>query len=514
MKEVQGRTSDVLNIREILRLTAAGLNQTQIAESCGVARSTVQDYQRRAKSAGIEYEAAREMPDDDLLRLLGKGQGRAERKPCEVDFSYVQRELLKKGMTRVLLWQELVLQNGKDLSYAEFCKRLRASDLNTQCVMRQTYAPGEKLLVDYSGLKIVYRDCDTGEEKEAEVFVAVQGASGFTFAEATANQSLPSWLGSHQRAFEFFGGVTAAVVIDNLKSGVKNSWWYEPEINRSYRDFIEYHDSAVLPTRTNAPRDKGKVEKAVQEVERWVIAPLRNRVFFSISEINEAIKPYLEALNTRQMRDYGASRKELFEKLDKPALKALPATVYEYSLWKKARVHIDYHVEFEKHRYSVPCFHVRQEVWLKATEHRLEVFLNNERIALHNRNKTPYAFSTLPEHMPAEHREVRSWSAEKFSAWSRAIGPATEQFVGQLFSSKAHPEQAFRAVLGLQRFCEKYSPLRLEAACARANHFKLKTCGNIRSILERGWDRLPLSDAPAEQIVREHENLRGKETYH
>lgn len=510
----QGRASKMVNIREILRLSAAGLNQSQIAQSCNVARSTVQDYQRRAQAAGVDYKFAQEMPDDELLGCLGKGQRRKQRRPCDIDYAVVAGELPKKGVTLMLLWQEQVLEAGKDLSYPEFCRRFRAWNARTNYVMRQVHEPGEKLFVDYSGLKVRYLDRETGHEHTAEVFIAALGASSFTYAEATADQTLCSWLGSHQRAFDHFGGTTAAVVPDNLKSGVKDSWWYEPELNRSYQDFAQYHGIAVLPTRTKAPRDKGKVEKAVQEVERWVLAPLRNRTFYGIGEINDAIRPLLAELNAKQMRAYGASREELFRRLDEPALRPLPAVPYEFAQWKKARVNLDYHVEFEKHWYSLPYYYMRQEVWVKATEHLVEVFQNNQRIALHVRSKQAYHYTTLPEHMPPEHAEVRSWTAEKFTAWSKGLGEHTHAFVSHLLTSKPHPEQGFRAVLGLQRLCEKYTAARIEAACMRANHFKLSALRNIRSILENDWDRLPLEEATAERIVLGHANLRGQETYH
>jgi transposase len=513
-KRKQGRASEVVNIREILRLTAGGVRQTQIAQSCNIARSTVQDYQRRAHAAGLSYEAARGMPDDELRRLLGKGQPRRDRKACDLDYTAIVDELPKKGVTLMLLWQEHVLQAGKDLSYAEFCRRVRDWQGGTSFVMRQRHKPGEKLFVDYSGLKIRYTERETGQEREAEVFVAALGASSYVYAEATVDQSLFSWIGSHCRAFEFFGGVTEAVVPDNLKSGVKDSWWYEPEINRSYHDFAEHYGIAVLPTRTKAPRDKGKVERAVQEVERWVIAPLRHKVFYSLSEINTALKPLLAATNARQMREYGASRKELFRRLDQPELKPLPAVRYEFSQWKKARVNIDYHIEVEKHWYSVPYYHVRKEVWVKATERRVEVFQNNERIALHVRSKQAYSYTTLPEHMPPEHAEVRSWTAEKFLAWSKGIGTQTHEFVSHLLKTREHPEQAFRAILGLQRLCEKYTPLRIEGACARAVYYKLGALRSVRSILEKDLDRLPLEVAPNEYIISEHANLRGHETFH
>ena len=504
----------MVNIREILRLTAARLNQTQVAQGCNVARSTVQDYQQRATAAGLRYETALEMPDDELLRMLGKSSARKERKPCEIDYGEVARELRKKGVTLLLLWRELVLQQGRHLSYAEFCRRFRVWSATTDYVMRQRYVPGEKLLVDYSGLKIPYRDQETGVELTAEVFVAALGASSYTYAEATADQASASWLGSHYRAFRFYEGLPAVVVPDNLRTGVKESWWYEPEINRSYQDFAEYYGIAVLPTRTQAPRDKGKVEKAVQEVERWVIAPLRHRTFYGTEEINEAIRPLLAELNAKKMREYGASRQELFEQLDKPALKSLPALPYEFAQWRKARVNMDYHIEFEKHFYSVPYYHVRKEVWIKATERCVEVFQNNQRVALHVRSRQAYAYTTLAEHLPPAHAEVKSWTAEKFTTWSKGIGPETQAFVLCLLTSKPYREQAFRAILGLQRLCEKYTPPRIEAACKRANIFKLCALRHIRSILEKGLDSMTLPQPAAELIVHEHANLRGPEMFH
>ena len=385
-------------------------------------------------------------------------------------------------------------------------------DSKTNCVMRQTHCAGEKLFVDYSGLTVRYQD--KGEEKQAQLFVGAHGASSFTFAEATANQKIESWLGSHVRAFEFFGGVPAVVVPDNLKSGVKDAWWYEPELNRSYQELAEYYGFAVLPARPETPRDKAKVEKAVQEIERWVIAPLRHQIFYSLAEVNAAIRPLLLQLNQKQMRDYGASRLELFERLDKAALQPLPARRYEIGRWKVGRVNIDYHVEFEKHWYSVPYYHVRQEIWLKASEKLIEVFQNNRRIAFHPRSNTPYQHTTLVEHMPPEHAAVKSWTKDKFVGWSKGIGVDTHAFVLQLFSSKAHPEQAFRAVLGLQRLSEKYTAPRLEAACRRANHLKLSTVRNIRSILESRTDSIALSPATEETVVQEHANLRGERMFH
>lgn len=510
----QGRKSGVRNVREILRLLAAGLNQTQIAQSCNVSRAMVQDYQRRAKAVGLEYEAVRELSDEELFFRLGKRGGRKERKPCELAFDEIAREYQKKGVTLQLLWREYVIGQGKDLSYQEFCRRFRSWSMSTNYVMRQGYVPGEKLLVDYAGLKIAYFDAETLERRMAEIFVGTLGASSYTYCEATADQKLYSWLGSHSRAFEFFGGVPSVIVPDNLKSGVKDAWWYEPEINRSYQDFAEYHGIAILPTRVRMPRDKGKVEKAVQEVERWVLAPLRNRTFYSIAEINQALRELLAALNAKRMREYGASRQELFERIDRAALKPLPAQRYEFAEWKRARVNIDYHLEFGKHYYSVPYQYVRQEVWVKATERCIEIFQNNRRIALHARSRREFCFTTLTEHMPPEHAEVKSWNVEKFSAWGKSVGASTAAFVQLLLTKKAHVEQGFRAVLGLQRMCQKYTPERIEATCKRALHFKLHDLRSIRSILEKGLDELELSKPAPERVLQNHTNLRGEQMFH
>jgi transposase len=513
-RQKRGRRKDVINIREMLRLAEGGFSQTQIAQSCNVARSTVQEYLRHAQVAGLTYKEVQELPDDELLKRLGKEGKRVKRREANIDFARVSDEFRRPGVTLQLLWHEEVQQKGIDLSYSTFCRRFRAWSVSSKVVMHQAYTPGEKLFVDYAGMKIGYVDRISGERKDASVFVAALGASSYTYTEATANEKLPSWLGSHCRAFEFFGGVTAAVVPDNLKAGVKNPWWYEPELNRSYQDFSEYYSTAVLPTRIQKPRDKAKVEKAVQEVERWVIAPLRDHVFYSTGEINDAIKPLLDALNTRRMRDYGASRQELFERLDREALKALPAKPYQFAQWKKARVNIDYHIEFERHWYSVPYYHVRQEVWLKVSEKFVEVFCNNQRITFHERGNEPYRYTTLPEHMPPEHAAVKSWTPERFLAWSKGIGIETHAFVQLLFSIKPHPEQAYRAVLGLQRLSEKYTPGRIEAACLRANHYKLSTLRSIRSILEHDWDRKPLTESIPQTVINAHANLRGATVFH
>ncbi|MCB0322559.1 MAG: IS21 family transposase [Bdellovibrionales bacterium] len=510
----RGRKTAVINVREILRLAAAGFNQNQIAQSCNIARSTVQDYLRRAEVAALGHEQAKELDDEKLMRLLGKDGQRRLRKDVDIDFEKVAREIQRKGVTLELVWQEEVIQRGFEISYSTFCRRFKSWSKSSSYTMRQDYKPGDKAFVDYAGLTLPYIDGQSAEPRRAQIFVACLGASDKIFAEATANQKVLSWIGSHCRACDYFGGVPAAFVPDNLKSGVRDPWWYEPEVNRSYQDFAEYYQTAILPTRILKPRDKAKVEKAVQEVERWIIAPLRDRIFSSIKEINEAIAPLLRALNTRKMRRFGVSRDELFEQVERSALRPLPPRPYQTAQWKKVRVHPDYHVEFERHYYSVPYYYVRQEAWLKASEKLIEVYVSNQRVAFHRRSFEPYSHTTLPEHMPSEHREVKSWTAEKLISWSKSVGPETLKTSEALLATKAHPEQAFRAILGLRRLSEKYSCHRLEAACRRANHFKLVNVRSVRSILEKGWEKLPLNEAAPDPCVSSHENLRGPTVYH
>ena len=351
---------------------------------------------------------------------------------------------------------------------------------------------------------------------EVEVFVGTLAASNLAYVEATASQGLAHWLGAHVRMFNYIGGVTEAIVPDNLKSGVTKACWYEPDLNQSYLEFAQHYGTAILPARARKPKDKPKVEKAVQDIQHRIRAPLRDSVFHSISEINQAIRPLLEAFNARIMREYGMSRRELFERIEKDILKALPALPFQFATWKHARVNIDYHMEVERHYYSVPYYLVRKEVEVRVTEKLVEVFFEGKRVASHVRSRVPYQHTTLFEHMPPEHQAVRPWTRERFESWSRGVGAETQSFVDMLFARKAHPEQAFRAILGLQRLAKKYGSTRLENACLRANHYKLSTMGSVRSILETAKDKVPLTsdqDTTLDEPIL-HGNLRGITNFH
>ncbi len=504
-----------VKFREILRLSEGGYSDSEISRACRVARSTVQDYVSRARVSELTYEKLRGVSDSEALKLLGKKVSREGKAGLpEVDFAWVHSELSRRGVTLLLLWEERLYGQTKTCSYSTFCRMYKRWELRQEVTLRQFYRAGEKCFVDFSGLTLAYTDIQSGEIKEAEIFVGTLGASNYTYVEATASQELFHWIGAHCRLFGFFGGVTEIIIPDNLKSAVTAACRYEPEINRTYQEFAEHYGVAVLPARTRKPRDKAKVEKAVQDIQRWILAPLRDRVFHSVSEINQAIKPLLEGFNARMMREYEASRHDLFLRLDKPALAALPVADFEWGTWKTARVNIDYHLEHERHYYSAPYYLVRREVWVKASEKCIEIFFDGKRVALHERDKTPYTHSTLFEHMPPEHQAVRSWTRERFTSWSKSIGTETEQFVEMLFAKRAHEAQAFRSILGLQRLAQKYSSGRLEQACKRANHFKLTTMRSVRSILETGKDKLsaPPEASPQEPLF--HANLRGISNFH
>jgi len=379
--------------------------------------------------------------------------------------------------------------------------------------MRQVHKAGEKLFVDYCGMTVVVHDPISQQEVDAQIFVAALGASNYTFAEATPAQTLEHWIGSHQRALTFFGGVPKVIVPDNLKSGVNSPCRYEPGLNGSYQEFAEHYGVAVIPARPKKPRDKAKVEKAVQEVERQVLAPLRHQHFTGFAQLNEAIRDRLAALNSRVMKGYGLLRQQLFERIEQDALAPLPPTPFVFARWKVAKVSLDYHIELERHYYSVPYTLVQRQVRVKTTEHQVEIFFESQRVATHQRSKVPYRHTTLPEHMPPEHWAYKQQSRSTFLAWAQQVGPQTVQQVEAIFALKPHEEQAFRTLKGVQRLATHYGPTQLEAACGYANHFALVGLSRLRSILQN-QRQFSLPEPTHSQATPTHANLRGASYYH
>ena len=501
-------------IEEILRLKfEVGLPHRAIAKSCGVSSSTVSEYVTHAKAAGLSWPLPEGMTAEQLEARLYPEKGLSRRKILQPDWKYVHKELKRKGVTLSLLWVEYRQEHLDGYGYSQFCQHYREWKEQLNPTMRQKHKAGEKLFVDYAGQTVAVVDPETGEIREAQVFVATLGASNYTYAEAHWTQSLPNWIAAQVRALEFLGGVPEMVVPDNLKAGVTSPNLYEPDLNPTYQDFAHHYGIAVVPARVRKPRDKAKVEVGVQVVERWILARLRDRTFFSLTELNQAIAELLAELNRREMKHLGQSRRQLFEAVDQPALSPLPETPYEFAVWKKARVHIDYHVSFDKHFYSVPYTLTGKEVAIRATEKMVEIFYQRKRVASHPRSTAKGRFSTHSVHMPPEHQFYSQWSPERFLRWAGEIGEQATELIRRALDDRRHPEQAYRTCLGVLGLAKRYSPERLEAACKRANAAGIRSYKGVHNILQNKLDQRqpdPASNTP----LPPHENIRGENYYH
>ena len=501
-------------IREVLRLKwECGLTNRAIARSCSISHSTVGEYVRRAKEAGLNWPLPADLDEDRLFELLFPQPSRPSSRiiPCP-DWSWVHTELRKKSVTLRLLWVEYRDDHPDGYGYSQFCALYRQWAKRLNPSMRLTHKAGEKVFVDYAGQTVPIVDPDTGEVHQAQIFIGVLGASNYTYVEAQWSQELPNWINGHVRMFSFFGGVPEIVVPDNLKAGVKNPCRYEPDLNPTYQDLAEHYGVAVIPARSGKPKDKAKAEVGVQVAERWILARLRNRTFFSLADLNQAIRELLGPLNERPMKHLERSRRELFELLDRPALRPLPEQPYVFATWKKARVNIDYHVEFEKHYYSVPYTLIHEQVDIRATQSTVEILFKNERVASHLRVKSPGRHTTLAEHMPTAHQKYLEWTPERLARWAQSIGPHTAQLIQALLDSRKHPQQAYRSCLGLLRLAKRYGEDRLEAACRRALPAGIISYKGVKNILDAKLDQVE-SEEPSIVVPDSHENVRGQSYY-
>ena len=502
-------------IKEVLRLRfEAGLSGRQIAHSLRMAPSTVGDYIRRFRASDLDWPLPATLSDTALERHLFPPPPpvAADQRPVP-DWTHVHEELRRPGVTLALLWDEYHAQHPHGFAYSWFCQHYRRWVDRLDTVMRQTHRVGEKLFVDYAGQTVGVVDRQTGEIREAQVFVAVLGASNYTYAEATWTQSLPDWVGAHTRAFDFFGGVPEIVVPDNLRSGVHKACRYDPDINPTYADLAEHYGVAVIPTRVRKPRDKAKVESGVQVVERWILAALRHRTCFSLHELNQAIAEFLVRLNQRPFKKLPGSRRSAFEQLDQPALRPLPLTPYVYATHKQVRVHIDYHVEVDGHYYSVPYALVKHTLEARLTDNTVELFHKGQRVASHPRSALKGRHTTITEHMPQAHRQQAEWTPRRLVRWAEQTGPGTAGLVARILQSKPHPQQGFRSCLGILRLGDRYGTDRLEAACQRALTINACRYKSVASILERGLDRQPLAETTGE-LPLTHDHVRGPDYYH
>jgi transposase len=502
-------------VKEVLRLTSAGLSQRQIARALRISTGTIANYQQAARRAAITWPLPEQIDDAALGRLLWPDSSPptgARAKPSP-DWPELHQQLKRKGVTRQLLWEEYCQEHpDHHYRYTQFCERYNQWLGRQKLSLRQTHLAGEKLFVDYCGPTVSILDPISGAQRPAQIFVAVLGASNYTYAEATFSQSLPDWIASHVRAFAFFGGVPQLIVPDNLKSGVTKACRYEPALNATYAEMLEHYATTALPARPYKPRDKAKVEVAVQVVERWILARLRKMTFFSLAELNQAIAKLLEALNHRPFKKLPGTRRSQFEALDAPALKPLPDRPYEYADWKTVTVNIDYHVEIEGHYYSVPYTLVRQKLEARITARAIELLQKGQRIAAHPRSQMRGKHTTDPEHLPQSHRAHLEWTPGRFLNWAIEIGPYTRDLVRHLLESHPHPEQGYRSCLGLLNLERRYGRDRLERACHRALNINSPTRRSVLSILKQGLDRLPLMEEVPE-IELWHENLRGSDYY-
>jgi transposase len=505
-------------VREILRLKyEVGATDRAIARSVGVARSTARLCLDRVAAAGLTWPLPATVTDGALEALLFAHSGAqiGLRRKAEPDWVAVHRELRRPGVTLMLLWDEYRREQPDGYGYSRWCDLYRGWEGRLSPTMRQVHPAGERLFVDFAGQTVEVIDAATGEVRTAQVFVAVLGASSYTYAEAVWTQALPDWVGAHVRALEFLGGVPRQIVPDNLRSGVLRANWYEPGLNPTYRDLAAHYGTAILPARIRRPRDKAKVEAGVLVVERWILARLRHQRFGSLAALNGAIAALLTDLNARPMRRLGVSRRQLFEELDRPALADLPAEPFVYAEWRIRRVALDYHVDVDGHYYSAPHRLLRQQVEARVTARTVELFHKGERVAVHVRGGLRGRHTTLAEHMPQAHRRHAEWTIERIGREAAAIGASTAALTAIILESRPHPEQGFRACLGILRLVRTYGRDRVEAACTRGLEIGARSYGSIQSILQNGLDRQPAPRRPREEeLPLLHPNIRGSGYYH
>ncbi len=501
-------------IRELLRLKFEhGLSNRALARACTIGVGTVSEYLTRAREAGLGWPLPEDLDDAALEARLFRAPEPRHPLPLP-DFAYLHRELRRRGVTLQLLWLEYRGSYPEGYGYSRFCELYNRWARKLHPSMRQVHRAGEKVFVDFSGKKPTVVDPRTGEVIDVELFVGALGASAYVYAEATPNQELPHWIAAHTRMLEAFGGSPAIYVPDNLKSGVTTPCRYEPEINRTYAEFARHYGAVVIPARAYRAKDKAKAESSVLLAQRWIMAPMRNRTFFSLAELNQAIAERTGELNERVMKKLGTSRRQLFEQLDRPALKPLPARRYEIGEWKRCRVNIDYHVEVDSNYYSVPYQLLHEQVEARFTVTTVEVFFKSRRVASHCRlHRVRGQASTLPEHMPSSHRAHAEWTPSRIIRWAQKTGEATGKLVAAILESRPHPEQGYRSCLGILRLEKTYGRQRLEAACAHAMRLGAPSYRTVKNILAAGVDRLPPEEPTADRPAPAHPNIRGANYY-
>jgi transposase len=514
-------------IKEVLRIHLLGgvTSCRRIGRAVGCGKSAIAQCLQRAAAAGLmSWEAVSALDEQALEQRLYPGGAKPLARTHKVlpDFVRIREELARRDhhVTLALLWSEYKAEHPEGYQYSQFTELYRRFEQRISVVFRQTHRPGEKSFVDFCD-GIALTDALSGKPIPTELFVGALGASSYTFARATLTQELPAWLDCHVRMYEFFGGVSALTIPDNLRSAVKRADRYEAELNPSYRELAEHYGTCVIPARVRKPRDKAKVEAAVLVAQRWILAALRQRTFYSLAELNAAIAELLVKLNARVMRHLNASRHSLYERLDRPALKPLPATAYEYADWSAVKLNIDYHASVDDHFYSAPYTLIGEPLWCRATARTIELFHKGTRVASHPRSFVKYHYSTLPEHRPASHRAHLEWTPSRLISWAGSIGTHSAALIEHVIKSKPHPEQGYRSALGILRLAKKFGAPRLELACQRAITIRSPSYKTVKTMLEQRMEAVPLRDE-VNGAAREDDpanrlgaiNVRGSDYYH
>jgi transposase len=454
------------------------------------------------------------MDEERLTALLfpvrRKGQ-KAQR--AQPDLIYMRNEMRGQHVTLQLLWEEYRGHTPNGYSYSQYCQLYR-DWLGTQAIsLRQEHRAGEKLFVDYAGDTIPITDPATGVVMPGHLFVAVLGCSNYTYAEVTPTEQLPDWIGAQVRALDFIRGVPLVVVPDNTKTAVKRPCRYDPDINLTYQELAEHYGFAVIPARSRKPKDKAKVEGGVLIAERWILAALRHHTFFSFGEVNAAVGRLLTRLNDHPFKKLPGCRREVFERMERPVLKPLPEQRYELAEWRTATVNIDYHVEVDRHYYSVPYNLIHQRVSARYTRSSVEFFHKSQRVAGHVRSFLKNSHTTLPEHRPPAHQKHLEWTPERIVSWARTIGPNCSAVAQQIMASRPLPEHGFRPCLGLIRLGQHYSHERVNQACGRALKLNIVGYRHIENMLKSGRDQMPLPETQTTPVIVAHDNVRGAGYY-
>ena len=499
-------------VREVLRLKhAIGRSLRDISRVVGVSPATAMEYVRRAEVAGVTWPVPMDLDDGALEGLLFSPKDAPRVVRPEPDWAEIHAEMKRKGVTLALLWQEYRVGRPDGYGYSRFCDLYRDWRGRTSPVMRQVHQAGDKLFVDYAGMTLdIY--LPDGEVRAAHLFVAVMGASSYTFATLSWSEGLEDWIDAHASALAFFGGAPAAIVPDNLKSGVTKPSRYEPGINRTYGEFAAHYETVILPARIYRPRDKAKVEAGVLVAERWILACLRHQRFFSLEHANAAVRLLQDRINAKVMRLFKRSRVDLFQEIDAPELKPLPREPYVYAEWRKTRLGPDYHVEIDGHWYSAPFQLIKEPVEARVTARIVEIFHKGSRVATHSRSRTKHRHTTTPEHMPSSHRRHGEWTPKRLKAEAAGIGAATNALIELILEDRPHPEQGFRACMGILSLKRRVGAERLDAACRRGIDLNARTYGAIADILKNGLERAFLDPSPdLDPIV--HGNIRGAGYY-